>query len=278
MIIPTINTHEVLPVTLQIIFSIVQLASLAAFLILWRMWIRKKLASSFLIEDEDRFLFPFRYLSWILGGVVLITGLAQAHFLYVSINDRRETAKLKTLYTKVDEQGRNIDEMKRIVEKLGRDVELNFKALKVFGKDQFNQMKSNKLTNDLKMHHGDPASKESSSTKPETIKSASLQNGFAQEAKASSGSAPEDTKDKDTQVTDNSSMHLSRKGKSIADHLRVRRYPNEEAPVVERLMSGQPIKVTEKKVSGDKIWFRVITPSGKAGWVEYTFVKLEGAV
>jgi hypothetical protein len=264
--------------TLQIVFFIVQLSFLAAFVILWRMWIRKKLASSFLIEDEDRFLFPFRYLSWVLGGVVLITGLAQAHFLYVSINDHRETAKLKNLDKKVDEQSRNIDEMKRIVEKLGRDVELNFKALKVFGKDQFNSMKSNRLTNDLRMHGSDPASKESSSTKPANIKSASLQNGFAKEAKASSSSASEDSKARDTQIADTGSMHLSRKGKSIADYLRVRRYPKEEAPVVDRLMSGQPIKVTEKKVSGEKVWFRVITPSGKAGWVEYTYVKLEGEV
>ena len=96
-----------------------------------------------------------------------MTGLAQTHFLCVSINETSETSKLKALYTKVEEQGATIDEMKRIVEKLGRDVELNFKALKVFGKDQFNQMKSNKLTNDLRMHQGDPASKESApSTKP----------------------------------------------------------------------------------------------------------------
>ncbi|MCX5872299.1 MAG: SH3 domain-containing protein [Deltaproteobacteria bacterium] len=267
--------------TLQIIFSIIQIACLVIFLVLWRLWIKKKLASSFLIEDEDRLLFPFRYLSWILGGVVLITALAQAHFLWVSTTEKKETSKIKALYTKVEEQGRTIDEMKRIMEKLGRDVELNFKALKVFGKDQLNQMRSNKLTNDLRLQQNEPATKDGSAAKSNTIKSASLQGGFAQEAKASSASAstpsPELTKNND-QFSDNSSMHLSRKGKSIADNLRVRKQPSEDAPIVDRLMAGQPIKITEKKVLGEKVWFRVVTPSGKAGWVEFNYIKLEGAV
>lgn len=267
--------------TLQIIFSIIQIACLVIFLVLWRLWIKKKLASSFLIEDEDRLLFPFRYLSWILGGVVLITALAQAHFLWVSTTEKKETSKIKALYTKVEEQGRTIDEMKKIMEKLGRDVELNFKALKVFGKDQLNQMRSNKLTNDLRLQN-DPPAKDSSAAKPNTIKSASLQGGFAQEAKASSSSAaststPEPPKNND-QFSDNSSMHLSRKGKSITDNLRVRKQPSEDAPIVDKIMSGQPIKITEKKVLGEKVWFRVVTPSGKAGWVELSYIKLEGAV
>ncbi len=266
--------------TLQVIFSIIQIACLVSFLVLWRMWIRKKLATSFLIEDEDRLLFPFRYLSWVLGGVVLITALAQAHFLWVTTRESQETSKIKALYAKVEEQGRSVDEMKRIVEKLGRDVELNFKALKVFGKDQLNQMRANKLTNDLRLRQNDSASKEPAPSKPNnTIKSASLQNPFAQEAKASSASAAVSDPTKNIEHnSDHASMRLSRKGKATADNLRVRKQPNEDSPIVDRLMAGQTIKVTEKKITGDRIWFRVITPSGRAGWVEYSYVKLEGAV
>ncbi len=265
--------------TLQVIFSIIQIACLVSFLVLWRMWIRKKLATSFLIEDEDRLLFPFRYLSWILGGVVLITALAQAHFLWVTTRESKETSKIKALYAKVEEQGRTVDEMKRIVEKLGRDVELNFKALKVFGKDQLNQMRANKLTNDLRLRQNDSAAKDPGTSKPNSIKSASLQNPFAQEAKASSASVALSDSTKNVEHnSDNTSMRLSRKGKATADNLRVRKQPSENSPIVDRLMAGQTIKVTEKKIIGDKIWFRVITPSGRAGWVEYSYVKLEGAV
>jgi hypothetical protein len=264
---------------LQIIFSILQIACIVSLVILWRMWIKKKLASSFLIEDEDRLLFPFRYLSWIIGGVVLVTALAQTHFLWVSIKETGDNSKIKALYTKVEEQGHSIDETKRIVEKLGRDVELNFKALKVFGKDQLTQMRTNKLTSDLRLRHNEPVQKETAPPKPNAIKSASLQNAFAQEAKASSASAavPESSKNND-HAAESSSMRLTRKAKAIADNLRVRKQPNEDAQIVDKLMSGQIIKVTEKKVAGDRIWFRIITPSGKAGWVEYNYVKLEGSV
>ncbi len=265
--------------TLQVIFSIIQIACLVSFLVLWRMWVRKKLAASFLIEDEDRLLFPFRYLSWVLGGVVLITALAQAHFLWVTTRESKETSKIKALYAKVEEQSRTVDEMKRIVEKLGRDVELNFKALKVFGKDQLNQMRANKLTNDLRLRQNDLAPKDPVSSKPNAIKSAALQNPFAQEAKASSASASLSDPTKNVEHNlDHASMRLSRKGKATADNLRVRKQPNEDSPIVDRLMAGQTIKVTEKKITGDRIWFRVITPSGRAGWVEYSYVKLEGAV
>lgn len=264
---------------LQIIFSILQVACIVSLVVLWRMWIKKKLASSFLIEDEDRLLFPFRYLSWIIGGVVLVTALAQTHFLWVSIKETRDNSKIKALYSKVEEQGHSIDETKRIVEKLGRDVELNFKALKVFGKDQLTQMRTNKLTSDLRLRHNEPVPKESAPQKANTIKSASLQNAFAQEAKASSASTPvPDSQKNYDHPTDSSSMRLTRKAKAIADNLRVRKQPSEDAQIVDKLMSGQVIKVTEKKVAGDKVWFRIITPSGKAGWVDYSYVKLEGAV
>ena len=71
-------------------------------------------------------------------------------------------------------------------------------------------------------------------------------------------------------------MGLSRQGKILRDQVRVRQKPSLEAPPVDKLMSGQQVKVTEKKLDLDgKIWFRVITPAGRAGWVDWRFVKLE---
>ncbi len=263
---------------IQVIFSIIQIVAMVSFLIVWRMWIRKKLASSFLIEDEDRLLFPFRYLSWVLGGVVLITALAQVHFLWVSAKQSKENSKIQALYAKVEDQNHNLDEMKRIIEKMGRDVELNFKALKVFGRDQLNQMRNNKLTNDLRLRQNESAQKDISAAKSSTLRSASLQNPFGQEAKASSSSSVADSaKSADHATAETASMRLTRRGKATADNLRVRKQPSEESQIVDRLMAGQTIKITEKKVSGDKIWFRVITPSGKAGWVDYSYIRLDGA-
>jgi N-acetylmuramoyl-L-alanine amidase len=71
-------------------------------------------------------------------------------------------------------------------------------------------------------------------------------------------------------------MRLSRIGKVTVESLRVRQRPQLSAPVIEQLTSGQEVKVTEKRVQNENIWFRVITPAGKAGWVDFRFLKLEG--
>ena len=43
-------------------------------------------------------------------------------------------------------------------------------------------------------------------------------------------------------------------------------------------MSGQEVKVTEKRIVNEGVWFRIVTPSGHAGWVDYRYLKLEGSV
>jgi Bacterial SH3 domain len=73
-------------------------------------------------------------------------------------------------------------------------------------------------------------------------------------------------------------MHLSRGGRVLTDHLRVRNRPVATAPVVDKLMTGQMVKVTGKRLSGSRIWYRVVTPTGRAGWVDFQYVRLEGNV
>ncbi|MDD3474177.1 MAG: SH3 domain-containing protein, partial [Syntrophaceae bacterium] len=58
--------------------------------------------------------------------------------------------------------------------------------------------------------------------------------------------------------------------------LRVRKSPDETSDVVETLSAGKLVKVTEKRFQKDRVWFRIITPTGRAGWVDFNFVKLDG--
>ncbi len=74
------------------------------------------------------------------------------------------------------------------------------------------------------------------------------------------------------------SMRLNRNGRTTIDNLRVRKLPVSDAPVVEKLMSGQEVKVTEKRIVNEGVWFRIVTPSGRAGWVDYRYLKLDGSV
>ncbi len=70
-------------------------------------------------------------------------------------------------------------------------------------------------------------------------------------------------------------MRLSRVGNVTAETLRVRRQPVSDSPVIESLTAGQKVKVTEKRLIKDTVWFRIVTPSGKAGWVDFRHLKLE---
>lgn len=260
----------------HIIIVLVQAATLAAFLILWRLWIRKKLTASFLIEDEDRILFPFKYFSWILTGVVLITSLAQIHFLWVSTRAEKSLSALKSVQKTAEKQSQTVEETKQLVEKLARELELNTKAVKIFSRDHSANARSSKITNDLKISQPETPSKSTQ------IRMAQNSDSFDQEAKASSkeraASEPR-LKDEATASEDSGesgqSMRLNRRGSIVGNGLRVRKSPDEAADVVETLNAGKHVKVTEKRFHKDRVWFRIITPSGRAGWVDFNFVKLD---
>ena len=78
----------------------IQCAALAAFLILWYFWVKKRIGSSLCFEEEEQILFPFRYFSWILMGLVVITVVAQIHFVRVSSLVHERVASMTGFYEK----------------------------------------------------------------------------------------------------------------------------------------------------------------------------------
>lgn len=264
------------PVGYHIALALVQAATLAAFLILWRLWVRKKLTASFLIEDEDRILFPFKYFSWILFGVVLVTSLAQIHFIWVSFKTEKNLAAMKNVYKMAEKHGQTVEETKLLVEKLTRELELNTKAVKLFSRELPVNAKTSRVMTDLRVAQADAS--------PRNIqtRSSHVSDSFDQEAKASSKErASSESKHRDEVTAGeepaevNQSMRLNRRGSVVGNGLRVRKSPDESSDVVETLTAGKHVKVTEKKFQKDRVWFRIITPSGRAGWVDFNFVKLE---
>lgn len=259
----------------HLIFVLVQAATLAAFLVLWRMWVRKKLTASFLIEDEDRILFPFKYFSWILFAVVLVTSIAQIHFVWMSSKTEKSLAAVKNVYKMAEKQGQSVEETKILVEKLARELELNTKAVKLFSKDFPAHSKSSRIMSDLRV-----AQNETSQKNPQ-MKTALNSDSFDQEARASSKErASSELKSRENSSADESSepsqsMRLNRRGAIVGNGLRVRKSPDETSDVVETLNAGKQVKITEKRFHKDRVWFRIITPSGRAGWVDFNFVKLD---
>jgi hypothetical protein len=260
-------------------FVFVQAATLAAFLIMWRLWVRKKLTASFLIEDEDRILFPFKYFSWLLFAVVLITSVAQIHYVWISSSVEKNLASLKNVYRMAEKHNQNVEETRLLVEKLTREIELNTKAVKIFSRDLPATSRSTRLMTDLKVNQGEPSSKS-----PQ-MRASLNSDSFDQEAKASSkqrvtteAKPREETAASDESADTAQSMRLNRRGSVVGNGLRVRKSPDESADVVETLTAGKHVKVTEKRFHKDRVWFRIITPSGRAGWVDFTFVKLDNNV
>ncbi len=263
----------------HITLALVQATTLAAFLILWRLWVRKKLTASFLIEDEDRILFPFKYFSWILFGVVLLTSLAQIHFMWVSFKTEKNLAAMKNIYKMTEKHGQTVEETKLLVEKLTRELELNTKAVKLFSRELPINAKTSKVMTDLRVAQAESVPRTSQ------IRSSHGNDSFDQEAKASSRErASTESKHKDELAAGeepsdiSQSMRLNRRGSVVGNGIRVRKSPDESSDVIETLNAGKHVKVTEKRFQKDRVWFRIITPSGRAGWVDFNFVKLENNV
>jgi len=114
-----------------------------------------------------------------------------------------------------------------------------------------------------------------------TGKTGRVEGGFAKEAKASSIPRSHKAIEKRFETrTDASeqiySMRLNRQGHVVTEKLRVRKRPQQNSEIVEKLLDGQQVKVTEKRLLNDTMWFRVITPSGRAGWVDFRYLTLDG--
>ena len=116
---------------LHVMIISIQCAAVAAFLILWYFWVKGKLAASAFLEDEDQILFPFRYFSWVLAGVILATCLAQIHFVRVSSVVHERMTGLNDLYSRQENQARSLLELKTMITKVREDMHANFQGLRV---------------------------------------------------------------------------------------------------------------------------------------------------
>ncbi len=258
-----------------------QCTALAAFLILWYFWVRRKLGSPFLLHDGEEVLFPFRHFSWILMGLVVVTCAAQVHFVRVSSTVHERMAALAGCYGKQEQQTRDIEDLKSTLEKLRREMAHQFKDLRVQIPQQLARIMPTETiglnaTRGAGSQEGGPSAGELPGKGPD-------KNAFAREAKASSRGAARQAA---TEAPGKSSSHrepkkthgmrLSRQGMVTTDSLHVKKEPKLDSPVVETVQSGDNVKVTEKRLERERMWFRVITPSGRAGWVEFHHVRLGG--
>ncbi len=266
---------------LHVMIISIQFAAVAAFLILWYFWVKGKLGASAFLDDEDQILFPFRYFSWILVGVLVATCLAQIHFVRVSSTVHERMTGLNDLYARQVNQAQSIAELKEMIDRVRNDMHANFQGLRVqiaeaSSSSSVVQPPTEKKTANARLRKPALASLTDSGIESPT-------NAFASEAKAAASTVPVKPlaaarPGPRQQEGPDHFMNLSREGRILTDHLRVRNRPLTSASVVDKLMNGQLVKVTGKRLNGTKIWYRVVTPTGRAGWVDFRYVRLEGDV
>jgi len=267
---------------LHVMIISIQCAVIAAFLILWYFWVKRKLGASAFLEDEDQILFPFRYFSWVLAGVIVATCLAQIHFVRVSSVVHERMTGLNDLYARQVNQAQSLAELKEMIDKVRNDMHANFQGLRVQIAESSTSLSVAQPPEEKK------AAQASTLRKPALLSSTdssaeSPGNAFAREAKAAASTEPGKSlfsprSGPKQQKQPDHFMDLSREGRIMIDHLRVRNRPLTSASVVDKLMAGQQVKVTGKRLSGTKIWYRIVTPTGRAGWVDFKYVRLEGNV
>ena len=266
---------------LHIIIILLECAALAAFLILWQMILRKKLRGSFLREAGQQALLPFRYFSWVLMGLVLVTCLVQIHFVWLSSQIQEEMTSVNRSIQDQQIGASSVDELRGSIDKLLTYSQANVKELRALG--------SIYQRSRLVASAGPVASgfaQVSSQGKevapaPKSFHKDTEKGAFGKEARASSArnlksiSARGLRKEGHRQNTRLYSMRVNCLGNVTRSGLRVRKQPLLDADVLEKLASGQQVKVTEKRAVKDTVWFRVITQSGTAGWVDYRYLRLE---
>lgn len=256
-----------------------QCAALAAFLILWSFWVKKRIETALPVDDHEKVLFPFRYFSWLLMGMVLVSCLLQIHFVRVSAGVHEKLAAMTNFYSNQAESIRSLDELKVTLERLRKDIDANSRSLraKAFGRDYFS--KGGEAVPDLAVTKVDQLKTEALASL-QALRDIQKDKGFGKEAKASSasqaGPLPSRAINPPRQAGGKVySMRLSRVGRVVEDGVTVKKRPAENSPVVEQLAWGQEVKVTEKRLSNEDLWFRIVTPSGRTGWVDYRRVKLD---
>jgi len=259
-----------------------QVTVVAAFLILWYFWVKRKLGVSLFVEDEQQVLFPFKYFSWVLVGLVVASSLVQIHFVRVSATVHERLGTLVSLCDRQEVQIKALESTREMIQKLRGDVDVNFRGVRA----QIAEFRAGCQS----AQSAAPAQAVQPSgplKRPALVDLASSQDkpaekDFARAAKAShirvAGLGPQPGPDPSPDPgSETFRMRLSRKGRILTDNLRVRKRPEQQSDVVDKLMSGQQVKVTEKLMISDKMWFRIVTPAGRQGWVDFRYVRLDGS-
>jgi len=258
----------------------IQIAVVTAFLALWYLWVKGKLRSSFFLEDEHQVLFPFKYFTWTVLGVLVATSLAQVHFMRVSSTVHERLAEMTSVYEKQEQTTRALHELNGVLRKVRQEMDSNFSGLRA-------QIAQAQTTTASIQTVSDTAAQRDRSKEEQGVGGIAAgrnhipRNAFAKEAKASSANGPQRHASASPATVQGETpetvptMTMTRQARVLTDRLLVRQQPQKGAAVVERLMAGQQIKVTEKCLRNDSIWFRVVTPSGRSGWVDFRHVKLE---
>lgn len=257
----------------------VHVAVVAAFIILWYYWVKRKLGASLFIDDEDQILFPFRYFSWLFVGLILVTSLIQVHFVRVSATVHERLATLAPLAERQEMQAKATESTREMVQKLRSDVDLNFKGVRTqIAEFRASLQSAGPSEAAHSVQAGGPLRKPALANVM-TSQADGGEKDFGRAAKASrrlvaAVPPPAHAKAPGKPESETYRMPLSRTGRVLTNNLRVRKRPELQATVVDKLMAGQEVKVTEKLMADDKVWFRVVTPTGRAGWIDFRYVKL----
>lgn len=259
----------------------VSCAALVAFVTLWYFWVKKRMEASCLLQDDQNVLLPFRHFSWILLGLIVITCLAQVHFVRVSATVHERLASIGPLYQSQEHQAQVLEELRANVERLRKETSHSLRDLRAQIPQQIASLRAAQtlameVPGDVPAERDLPLADRPRKRHVETDRA-----GFGREAKAFSAgkaerSIPKQAKVPPLEKQPVQSMQLSRSGQVAAENLSVRKLPTIGSEVIETLNAGQEIKVTEKLLLKQTMWFKVITPSGRAGWVEFHYVKLGG--
>jgi Bacterial SH3 domain len=266
---------------LHITVAALQFAALAALLILWHFWVKRTPPAPRSSDSTDHEPLPFRRSYRLLLGLVFVTCLLQIYCLWPSRTIHEKIFSLIGPGKKQERNVRTINELKGTIENLRKEIAFNSKLLRSVRSETIARFQGSLQNPDsLRAPEGGLLGTRTR-LDPDTKTARSDDGGFAREAKASSSASNRGALEKRHEGSPDAgeeiySMRLNRRGHVVTEKLRVRKRPQQNSEVVEKLLDGQRVKVTEKRLLKDTMWFRVITPSGRAGWVDFRYLALDG--
>lgn len=262
---------------LTVIFAMI--AALAAFLLLWYTWVKRKLQAPWFRESEEDVLFPFRYFSWILMGLVVITCVVQIHFLRVSSLAQEKLAAVTFLSDNQTTSASRVEDLHAMLQTMQRDLRSRLAQLEQRPAGQLPRAEAVQAFRKPEAPVEELKPKRTEADRVVRVRRAERPD-FGKEA----GTFTEPPAEKapgtvPTQKLGNTrknawSMRLNLLGRVNAETLNMRKRPEKTAPVIERLKLGTEVKVTEKRMFDDGMWFRIVAPSGRAGWVDFRYLRL----